>query len=408
MLELGLIRSTSNGSYHILPLLQKSIEKCSNLIDFYMKKIDGQKISMPLLTSSELWKKSGRFNPETTTEILTTKDRHDKIQILSPTHEESVTSLIASISPSSYKNFPLRLYQIGTKFRDEFKPRFGLIRGREFLMKDMYTFDINYDSALESYEAVNDAYNKIFQSIGIKYVKVEADTGIMGGKLSHEYHYPAKIGEDHLIHCEKCNFALNAEKLNDNTKKCKECNDKNKNETMGIEIGHTFLLDDRYSKLLNATCLQSNNKSTPLIMGCYGIGISRIIPAALEVLSNDTELRWPFKLAPYKIMIIPPKLGSKINDDITNNWINKLYQNFNSVCYDDVIIDDRINLTIGKRLLDAKRMGYPIIVVLGSKILDNEPKFELFSIDSNTELILNFDELLGEIHRIFSIHNTFI
>lgn len=316
--------------------------------------------------------------------------------------------MLASISPASYKSFPLRLYQIGSKFRDEFKPRFGLIRGREFIMKDMYTFDVNPEAAARTYEDVNDAYDKILQSINVPFVKCEADTGIMGGTVSHEYHFPASIGEDNLTICTKCGFAANVEANTDHD--CiNGCHEDDIKSSMGIEVAHTFLLNDKYSKILGATCTNADSTTSPLIMGCYGIGISRIIPAALEVLSSDTELKWPFKLAPYKVIIIPPKKGSR-EEVVGQEWVQKLYMYLNSVCYNDVIVDDRTNMTIGKRLLEAKRMGYPIGIVLGSKILDSEPKFEMYSIDSDKDdlHVVNYDELLGGIHRLFSKHNTLL
>lgn len=270
----------------------------------------------------------------------------------------------------------------------------------------MYTFDISSEEAFKTYAEVNDAYDKILKSINVPFVKCEADTGIMGGSISHEYHFPASIGEDNLKICTKCGFAANVE-AEKNYNCTGECNEDSFNSSMGIEVAHTFLLDDKYSKILGASCTNADGSTTPLIMGCYGIGITRVIPAALEVLSTDTELRWPFKLAPYKVVIIPPKKGSREETDAIE-WVQKLYFHLNSACHNDVIIDDRTHMTIGKRLMEARRMGYPIVVVVGSKILDPEPKFELISIEKDYQQIVNYDELLGGIHKIFSKHNTFL
>lgn len=280
-----------------------------------------------------------------------------------------------------------------------------MIRGREFLMKDMYTFDVSPESAARTYAEVNDAYDKILQSINVPFVKCEADTGIMGGSMSHEYHFPAGIGEDNLKICTKCGLATN-EELSSIRKCSGDCSEDKIESSMGIEVAHTFLLNDKYSKILGASYINAEGVTTPLIMGCYGIGISRIIPAALEVLSTETELRWPFKLAPYKVIIIPPKKGSR-EENAAYEWVQKLYLHLNSACHNDVIIDDRINMTIGKRLMEAKRMGYPIIVVVGSKVLDPEPRFELIPIDKDSQHV-NYDELLGGIHKIFSKHNTYL
>lgn len=400
MMELGLIRSTSNGSYHILPILQRSLDKCIKLVDWHMKNCDGQKLVMPVLTSSELWKKTGRYT-NTEPEIMTTKDRHNKLQIISPTHEESVTSLLATLSPVSHKQLPLRLYQIGVKFRDEAKPRFGLIRGREFLMKDMYSFDVNREYARGTYERISQVYDDLFQAIGVPFVRVAADTGIMGGSLSHEFHYPASIGEDHLMICEGCGFAANQELAE--AENCSKCGSENVQSRVGIEIAHTFLLDDKYSRTLGANVMQTDGTSTPLVMGCYGIGVSRLVAASLEVLSTETELRWPLRLAPFKIIIITPKEGSK-EEAATKTLGDQLYGAFNAIYRDDVIVDDRINMTIGKRVFEAKRTGYPVIVVIGSKATDPvAPKFELIELACNRTSLVTQPELLSEINRIFVV-----
>lgn len=172
MLDLGLIKSAGNGLFHLLPLYQKSLDKCIKLLDSYMSKVNAQKVSIPLLTSSSLWKKSGRFDASQN-ELFVTKDRHDKLHVLGPTYEEAITDLLSSVAPVSHKQFPMRLYQIGTKFRDEIKPRFGLIRTKEFLMKDCYSFDVSKETALCTYQQFNEIYEKFFKTIGVPFVKGE-------------------------------------------------------------------------------------------------------------------------------------------------------------------------------------------------------------------------------------------
>jgi prolyl-tRNA synthetase len=324
MLDLGLIKPAANGTFHILPILQRSLERTVALIDRQMLAVGAQKLTMPTLTPVEHWKKSGRFETAAT-ELLTTKDRHDKLHILSPvgectketmswdspffrfqTHEEAITAMIASTSPLSYRQLPLRLYQITQKFRDEMKPRFGLMRTKEFLMKDLYTFDTNLEAARHTYDEVNRAYQHLLTDIGVPFVKVAGDTGIIGGSQSHEYHYTSSIGEDQLITCSGCQYAANKELQTDG--KCGNCGGEQLLQQPGIEVAHTFILEDKYSKILGATYLQANGKPTPLIMGCYGIGVTRLIAACVECLSTETEIRWPFVLAPFRVCILPPKV----------------------------------------------------------------------------------------------------
>uniref|UniRef100_A0A1Y9IVS2 Probable proline--tRNA ligase, mitochondrial n=1 Tax=Anopheles minimus TaxID=112268 RepID=A0A1Y9IVS2_9DIPT len=406
MLEQGLIRQAGNGTFYLLPLLQRSLQKAIDLIDQHMAKIGAQKLTLPLLTSAELWKKSGRLGSNdsgTPTELLQTTDRHGKVQILGPTHEESITSLLATIAPVTYRQFPLRLYQISTKFRDEMKPRFGLMRAKEFLMKDLYTFDVDRDRCSETYEEVNEAYGKLFSEIGVPFVKVAGDSGTMGGSVSHEYHFPSELGEDQLIQCPRCGIHSNVELFPTLAQRCKSCNGSETFERQaGIEVAHAFILEDRYTKALGATCLQPNGKPASLQMGCYGIGVTRLIAAAIEVLSSEKEIKWPTALAPYRVCIITPKAGSK-EESQASSWVVKLYNDLQTIkhCEGEVIVDDRTQLTIGKRLLDARKTGYPIIVIVGSKAI-HEEVFEVHNQMTDGELHLSYSDTLTTIGSTLS------
>lgn len=249
---------------------------------------------------------------------------------------------------------PLRVYQIGSKFRDEFKPRFGLLRAKEFIMKDCYSFDTCEATTLESYNQLQLSYDRIFTDVGVDFIKVAGDSGSMGGSISHEYHLKSAIGEDLLIQCNSCGYSANKELLT--TECCTKCNSNDISISSAIEIGHTFILGTKYSKPLQATYLKDNGKPELLQMGCYGIGVSRLIAACLEVLSSDNELCWPLRLAPFNVCIIPPKNGSK-EESIGKQWMHQLecymkdYINVGS----ETVVDDRTHLTIGKRLLEAKR-----------------------------------------------------
>jgi prolyl-tRNA synthetase len=316
--------------------------------------------------------------------------------------------MIASIAPLSYRQLPLRLYQITQKFRDEMKPRFGLMRTKEFLMKDLYTFDANLEAARRTYDDVNLAYQHLLSEIGVPFVKVAGDTGIIGGSQSHEYHYTSSIGEDQLLTCTGCKYATNKE-LQTNGK-CRNCGGEQLLQQPGIEVAHTFILEDKYSKLLGATYLQANGKPTPLIMGCYGIGVTRLLAASVECLSTETEIRWPFALAPFRVCILPPKSGSK-EEAATQHWTQQLHDELQRHPHltDSVLIDDRTNLTIGKRLLEANRMGYPLIVVVGAKAADPlNPLFEFHNLLDGRRADLTHAELIGELASCGATNETCI
>lgn len=326
------------------------------------------------------------------------------------THEEAITALLASYAPITYRQFPLRLYQINTKFRDELKPRFGLMRAKEFLMKDCYTFDVNRAGAVETYELMRETYGRLFDAIGVPYVAVAADSGPIGGSMSHEYQFwSSTVGEDVLVTCDRCAYASNVELLrnDDATRKCPACNCESMlTQSAGIEVAHTFLLEERYSKPLGATYLQASGKPAALWMGCYGIGITRLIAASVECLSavgEAEEMRWPMALAPFSVCIIPPKAGSK-EEAAVGGYASELYERLASEAglRDDVVLDDRTNLTIGKRVLEAKRFGYPIIVVVGPKAAGDAAgaRFEFHQTLNGDYAELTADDVVAEARRM--------
>lgn len=319
-----------------------------------------------------------------------------------------MTALLASGSTLSYRQFPLRLYQIGFKFRDERKPRFGLMRSKEFLMKDCYSFDVDARTATETYQQLNDVYRQLFTRIGVPFVDVKADTGTMGGSQSHEYQYPSAVGEDILVSCAACSYASNVE-LCDSNDICPSCKRPGElHRTQGIEVAHTFLLEDRYTKAMGASYLQPNGKTAPLWMGCYGIGITRLLAASIECLSVEQELRWPVLFAPFTVCIVPPKDGSKEQASV-EKFTNEMYQRLESVpgLRDEIVVDDRYNLTIGKRVMEAKRFGYPVVIVIGPKAMADVAVFECHFTNKSTQTELNMVELVEEIEN-FSKQYTYL
>ncbi|KAL1461695.1 hypothetical protein WDU94_013567, partial [Cyamophila willieti] len=326
MLDYGLIAPAGKGFYYNLPLVQRSQQKLVNLIDLAMGKLGAQRIQCPLLTPAEHWKKTGRLDQEKN-ELFLLNDRQERQYVLSPTHEESITALLAD-TKLSHKSLPLLLYQFSSKFRDELRPKFGLMRSREFLMKDLYAFTASEVDANEVYNLVSKCYDNVFQTLGIKYRKVLGDSSSLGGSLSHEYHIVHNIGEDDLLVCPSCNTGVNVT-AHPNEENCTECGG-GLEHTRGIEVAHTFLLGTRYSEALAARFVSRDSTLSPLVLSSYGIGVSRLLAASLELMSSDVELRWPLALAPYSVMIIPPKDGSK-EAKFTGHLVNKLYSTLSSV-----------------------------------------------------------------------------
>ncbi|XP_023853857.1 probable proline--tRNA ligase, mitochondrial isoform X1 [Salvelinus sp. IW2-2015] len=394
MQQAGLIHPSNPGCYYYLPATVRSMEKLVRLIDQEMQGIGGQKLDMPSLCSAELWRRSERWDLMGK-ELFRLRDRHGAEYCLGPTHEEAVTELLASQGTLSYRQLPLLLYQITRKFRDEPKPRFGLLRGREFYMKDMYTFDMSEEAAYHTYESVCQAYTRLFSRLGLCIVQVHADTGNIGGKLSHEFQLPADIGEDRLLVCGSCSFSANVETMEPGRTDCPQCQEGTLVESKGIEVGHTFYLGTKYSHIFNAAFNNTQNKPAVTEMGCFGLGVTRILAAAIEVMSTEEAIRWPGLLAPYQVCVLPPKRGSKV-DEVTG-LAEELALTLGEALprlRGEVVLDDRTQMTIGKRLKDASRLGYPYVVVVGQKAAEETPRFEVICQQTGETTFLSRDGLV--------------
>lgn len=509
LVKSGMFKKIGNGIYMKMPLGQKVVENVKAIIRKYMNEAGAKEVTMPMLLPIETFEKSGRyaaFGPS----IFQLKDRYNRPYVLGPTHEEFFV-LAAMMKSHSYKDFPYTLYQIGNKYRDEVRPRLGLIRTREFTMKDAYSFDINQEECDKSYQKQFEAYHKIFNEIGLNYVVVKADTGMMGGLLSEEFQAVTDVGEDILVLCDSCDYASNIEisecidEENENTEQAKQiekvhtpnagtieevsnllnekpskfvktiiykannqfyacmvpgdkevnevkvsklvnaevelaeaeevmqitkakvgfagpigieipvimdksiCNMKNfivgANETdyhyknvnvenfkpqivadiknvvegdlcpkchghlvfkKGIEIGNTFKLGTKYSESLDLNYLDEENKLKPVVMGCYGMGVERIIAAVVEQNHDEKGIIWPMSIAPYKvgIVLINPK------DEMQKTVATDLYEKLNSLGI-DVLLDDR-NERPGVKFNDMDLIGVPVRITIGKKIADNQ------------------------------------
>ncbi|XP_053977234.1 probable proline--tRNA ligase, mitochondrial isoform X1 [Hylaeus volcanicus] len=391
LIKYGLIKPVNNGMYAVLPLGLRVLNKLINLVENEMETIGAQKISLPALTSTALWKRTDRFESNQS-ELFKVQDRHNKQYILSPTYEETICDLIASVGGLSPKVLPLKLYQISNKWRDEMKPRLGFLRSKEFVMKDLYTFDTTLENAQETYELICNAYDNILKKIGITFKKAIGDTGTIGGLISHEYHYATDIGEDIICSCSSCQYSINKVVCNDSH--CPKCNN-TLVEQHTAEVGHTFLLDTKYTKPLKAVYRMPNHKVLPLAMGCFGLGLSRIFTVAAEILSTNDELRWPKCIAPYTVCVIPPKTGSK--EDPASQYIDHILGILNQLNI-DAVLDDRTQLTIGNRFILSRITGFPYIIVIGRSAMKSPPLFEIHNINDST----NCEITLESIHNYFN------
>tara|TARA_B110000003_G_scaffold93242_1_gene95349 strand:- start:1200 stop:2474 length:1275 start_codon:yes stop_codon:yes gene_type:complete len=371
MIRAGLIRQVSSGIYNWLPLGKKVLQKVENIIRSGMNDANAQEILMPMVQPAALWEQSGRID-QYGQELLVFLDRHENKFCLGPTHEEIITDLCKNLL-TSYKQLPVTLYQIQTKFRDEIRPRFGVMRAREFIMKDAYSFDLNKEGLDQSYSIMREAYIKIFNDIGLDYRIVKADSGAIGGSDSEEFHVLADSGEDLLAFSNKSDYAINAELLTE----LQEGQDPYSLEGMpspdgkgslklkkGIEVGHIFKLGKKYSEVLNLK-IQGNDQDIHPEMGCYGIGASRIVAAAIEQNYDDKGIIWPSSLAPFKVALVEVNLKNK--KEITDKC-SEIYQLLkeNNI---DVIWDNR-DKRPGVKFSDMEVIGIPYTVIIGERTLD--------------------------------------
>ena len=510
MLRAGFIRKVAGGVYTYLPLAWRTLRKIEQIIREEMEAKDGQELALPIVQPAELWKETGRWEVFGE-EMFRLVDRHNREFCLGPTHEEIITDLVRN-EVRSYKQLPLLLYQIQNKYRDEIRPRFGLMRGREFIMKDAYSFDKDEAGLDKSYKDMYEAYSKIFSRCGLTFRPVEADGGAIGNATTHEFTVLAETGESDIVYCEKCDYAANAEKSElkvivapeeealplekvhtPNAKTIEEVatfldtpiektvkavvfqnekeqvicalvrgdhevNDvklqnitgaisltmaedsaiskvggvagfmspiglnkdvivvadatvmemhnavcganeqdyhyKNANPkrdfgdvivadirliaegdpcphcgapvkmTHGIEVGQVFKLGTKYSEALGATFLDENGKEKPLIMGCYGIGVSRTMAAAIEQFHDENGIIWPVAIAPFEVVIIP--INAK--DEAQMQIAEKLYADMKNAGI-DVLLDDRKDRA-GVKFKDADLIGYPVRITVSPKLLD--------------------------------------
>jgi prolyl-tRNA synthetase len=539
MLRAGLMRRAASGVYTYLPLGVRVLQKIMSIIREELNKAGGQEVMLPIIQPAELWQESGRWN-DYGDEMFRLKDRHDREFCLGPTHEEIVTALVRA-DVRSYKQLPLMLYQIQNKYRDEIRPRFGVIRSREFIMKDLYSFDRDEEGLDQSYQAMYDAYTRIFTRCGLETRPVEADTGAIGGDNSHEFMVLGDAGEDLVVYCQDCDYAANVEQAEcapyeaesgemlsleeiatpnvttidklvellgiegsrliktmiyladdqpiavlvsgDNNineiklKKVLKCENlvladsrtieevtgapvgfagpigleipivadysviglvnavagANKKDAhianvninrdykaavtadirearegdkcvrcggtltsaRGTEVGQVFKLGTRYSQTLKANFVDENGKEQPIIMGCYGIGVSRTMAAIIEQHHDEDGICWPVSVAPYHVIIVPVSYKDTEQREAAEKLYNELTQ-----AGVEVILDDRDERP-GVKFKDADLIGYPVRITVGPRQL-KEGNVELYIRSSKTQVVIPISEVEQQVKSILN------
>ena len=397
MLRSGMIKQISSGVYSWLPLGVRVLQKIQNIVREELNSIEAQEILLPSLQPLSIWKKSGRALEESDlkSQIFHLTDHKENKYVLPPSGEEAVTELFSE-SVQSYKDLPKILYQITWKFRNEIRPRHGVMRGKEFLMKDAYSFDMNKKAALQSYEKVFKAYLNIFKKMELNVIPVLAPTGAMGGDYSHEFHILSPNGESNIYYqndlptyLEKGNFALE-----DFERFYAREEEKHDPEAVGslkitqgksIEAGHLFYLGQKYSKSLNCV-YQANNGTTQFPeMGCYGIGVSRLVAAVIESSHDDKGIIWPTTISPFTFVIV----NLKPDDQKCIALAEDIYSRLNTKY--DVLYDDTIN-SPGKKFADIDLIGIPWQIIVGPKYA-SEKRFELKRRKAGDLLIVDIENI---------------
>lgn len=372
----GFIDKLTAGVYTYLPLGLRVLQKTQKIIREEMNAIDGQEILMPALSPKENWEKTGRW--EELDVLFKLKGAGDKEYALGATHEEIVTPLVKKFV-NSYKDLPLAVYQIQDKFRDELRAKSGILRGREFNMKDLYSFHASEESLAEYYERSKEAYLKVFNRCGLDAKVVEASGGTFS-KFSHEFQVFTETGEDTIKWCAACGFAQNEEICNlEEGDNCPKCGAKIKLKK-AVEVGNIFELKTKYSEAFDFKFKDEDGRDKTVLMGCYGIGPSRVVGSIVEVHHDENGIIWPEEVAPYKVHLVA--LG---NSDKVKDAAEKLYMDLDKKGI-EVLYDDR-DESAGVKFKDSDLIGLPYRIVVSEKTLDKkEIEFKKRS-DKEVEMI---------------------
>jgi prolyl-tRNA synthetase len=372
MIRSGMIRQQNSGIYYWLPLGFRVLEKIKNIVRKHLEEADCIELLMPCIQPADLWKESERYDSYGK-EMLRMIDRHENSMLFGPTNEEAITDIFRK-NIFSYKDLPKNFFHLQWKFRDEIRPRFGVMRGREFLMKDGYSFDLDEQSARQAYKKMYITYLKIFRALGLTPIPVRADTGAIGGDLSHEFHIMADTGESQIYFDKKFNDYLakdeyDFEELQSLYAAADEMHDENKCNISGddllsrrgIEVGHIFYFCNKYTKIMNAKVLGKNGEQIFPECGSYGIGISRLVAAIIESSHDDSGIIWPSSVSPFSASLI----NLKPSDITATNLANEVYEKLLAVNI-EVLYDDSDD-SIGTKFATHDLLGFPLQIIVGPK-----------------------------------------
>ena len=376
----GFINQQGSGLYNFMPLGKIVLEKIRRVVKEELDKAGCSEVQLSFVTPIDLWDRSGRADAMGK-EMLRIQDRHEADFVLSPTNEEAMVELVKN-RVTSYKDLPLNLYQINTKFRDEARPRYGLLRGREFLMKDGYSFHATKEDMVREFDLMEVTYKKIFTRLGLDFRVVQADSGAIGGDGSKEFHVLADSGEDTIVVCDSCDYGANIETMFENEEEIDALNEKSYEELQvksieekcscsgtlsfkkGIEVGHIFQLGDKYSSALDAKFNDNSGKPKAFEMATFGIGVSRLVASVIEQNHDENGCIWTKETAPYMVNI----MVSNIKDSEQNELGDKLYEQLQEANV-EVILDDRKD-RFGFKMKDAELIGFPYTVIIGKELVN--------------------------------------
>jgi len=407
LIRAGFINQQGSGLYNYLPLGKIVLDKIRAIVKEELDNAGCNEVQLGFVTPIDLWERSGRAQ-DMGLEMLRIKDRKNNEFVLSPTNEEAMVELVKN-RITSYRDLPVNLYQINTKFRDEARPRFGLMRGREFLMKDGYSFHSSKEDMVREFNLMEETYKKIYTRLGLDFRVVEADSGAIGGTGSKEFHIIANSGEDTIVICDSCDYGANIETLeeinedefNDLTYEelqTKEINEKCKcggtlSYKKGIEAGHIFQLGTKYSQALDANFLNENGKTQPFEMATFGIGVSRLVASVIEQSHDEKGCIWTKETTPYLVDIIVS--NAKKEDELDAGL--KIYEDLKSAGI-ETIIDDRKKERFGFKMGDFELIGFPYAIVVGKKLQDG--MVELIDRKTGEKVDLELDNVVNHIQGL--------
>ncbi len=386
--QAGFVDQLMAGVYTYLPLGLRVLRKIEQIVREEMNEIGGQEVLMPVLHPKANWQTTGGW--DNIDVLFKIKSRTDKEYALGQSEEEVVTPLVLS-RVNSYHDLPLAVYQIHWKFRDELRAKSGILRGREFFMKDMYSFHENNEDFQRFYQIAKEAYLRIYSRLGLTAKVTEASGGAFSKKISYEFMVLTDAGEDDILYCDKCDFCVNTEiaevKEGD---KCHRCGDSTLQKARASEVGNVFDLGQKYGQDFKLSFIDREGKTEYPVMGCYGIGVSRVMGVIVEKFNDDQGIIWPESVAPFQVHLIgldlvDPKIGDQVDD---------IYKKLQSKGI-EVLYDDRIDVSAGAKFATADLIGIPYRVVISKK---TDGKLEVKKRDQKETAFLSFDQFSDTLH----------